>query len=308
LFKAVFGFDWVLLLLLSFSQAPGGRDNARMVTRSSFEDLSFPHSDGSYFLRPKMILGAILIECDRPPFVGKMGAEDLEGEALRDQIVVQELESYERKMQANKTRIDEALKTQSVSEDSSSRSRALSMGGKVRFFNDTFHSSFNVEVNSESSQKTAATAAAKEKAQPMKAHGDVELMPLMSGNPAADSSSSETAKSSDIQPAVAAISNDDDDDGGGGGGGGGHGDDEWEELQDESTRKSYFWNRASGETRWDAPAVETRRSTVIVETKLPPPEDEEAQSQPSGGGKDSENGASEENEAFVEEMTRFSVI
>jgi hypothetical protein len=37
----------------------------------------------------------------------------------------------------------------------------------------------------------------------------------------------------------------------------GNGDDdsEWEELHDESSRKSYYWNRQSGETSWKMPAA-----------------------------------------------------
>jgi hypothetical protein len=36
-------------------QAPGGRNNAKMVSKKTFEDLTLPHADGSYYLRPDRI-------------------------------------------------------------------------------------------------------------------------------------------------------------------------------------------------------------------------------------------------------------
>lgn len=41
-------------------KAPGGRDNAKMVPRSTFNDLMLPQFDGSYFLRPDRILGVFI--------------------------------------------------------------------------------------------------------------------------------------------------------------------------------------------------------------------------------------------------------
>jgi len=50
----------------SMMQAPGGSDNAKMVSRQSFEDFSLPHADGNYFLRPDRILAAFLLDPARP--------------------------------------------------------------------------------------------------------------------------------------------------------------------------------------------------------------------------------------------------
>ena len=47
--------------------APGGRDNAVMVSKASFEALSLQRSDGNYFLRPDFILGAFLLDASDPP-------------------------------------------------------------------------------------------------------------------------------------------------------------------------------------------------------------------------------------------------
>ena len=46
-------------------QAPGGRDNAKMVSKKTFEDISVPHADGSYYLRPDRIFAAIVVDPSR---------------------------------------------------------------------------------------------------------------------------------------------------------------------------------------------------------------------------------------------------
>jgi hypothetical protein len=44
-------------------QAPGGRDNAFMVSKATFEALAIPRKeDGNYFLRPDRILGAFYLD------------------------------------------------------------------------------------------------------------------------------------------------------------------------------------------------------------------------------------------------------
>ena len=43
-------------------QAPGGRENAKMVSKGLFEALSLPEADGNYFLRPDCIKAAILLD------------------------------------------------------------------------------------------------------------------------------------------------------------------------------------------------------------------------------------------------------
>jgi len=44
------------------SAAPGGRRHAKVVTKSDFQDLSLPHDDGSFFLRPDRILGVVIVD------------------------------------------------------------------------------------------------------------------------------------------------------------------------------------------------------------------------------------------------------
>jgi hypothetical protein len=43
------------------SQAPGGRDNAKMIPKSYFMSLMLPHADDNYFLRPDRILAVFII-------------------------------------------------------------------------------------------------------------------------------------------------------------------------------------------------------------------------------------------------------
>mmetsp|Transcript_20177 Transcript_20177/g.26273 ORF Transcript_20177/g.26273 Transcript_20177/m.26273 type:complete len:445 (+) Transcript_20177:212-1546(+) len=49
------------------SQAPGGRDNATVFAKPTFESLSLIGKDGEYFLRPDRILGCFYLPPDTPP-------------------------------------------------------------------------------------------------------------------------------------------------------------------------------------------------------------------------------------------------
>ena len=55
-------------------QAPGGRENAKMVGKQIFGNFSLPQSDGNYFLRPDRILGAFLLD-PANPIVGGDGCK-----------------------------------------------------------------------------------------------------------------------------------------------------------------------------------------------------------------------------------------
>ena len=48
-------------------QAPGGRNNARFITRRTFDDLSLPRGDGRFYLRPDSILAAFVFNLNDPP-------------------------------------------------------------------------------------------------------------------------------------------------------------------------------------------------------------------------------------------------
>jgi hypothetical protein len=46
---------------LALRPAPGGRDNAKVVTKGMFKDFSLAHSNGDYFLHPEAIMGAFVM-------------------------------------------------------------------------------------------------------------------------------------------------------------------------------------------------------------------------------------------------------
>ena len=48
-------------------QAPGGRDNARVVSKAMFAAASLPDEAGSYFLRPDRIMGMFVLDPSEPP-------------------------------------------------------------------------------------------------------------------------------------------------------------------------------------------------------------------------------------------------
>mmetsp|Transcript_33577 Transcript_33577/g.39454 ORF Transcript_33577/g.39454 Transcript_33577/m.39454 type:complete len:411 (+) Transcript_33577:2-1234(+) len=50
--------------------APGGRDRAKVVSKSDFSAFSLPHLDGNYFLRPDRILGVFYIDPNEQPRSG----------------------------------------------------------------------------------------------------------------------------------------------------------------------------------------------------------------------------------------------
>jgi hypothetical protein len=52
---------------LVLSSSSGGRENAVMVTKSTFLSFALPHGDGNYFLRPDRVLGAIIFDPSSPP-------------------------------------------------------------------------------------------------------------------------------------------------------------------------------------------------------------------------------------------------
>jgi hypothetical protein len=58
----VYGADPTML-----SPAPGGRDNAVMVSKATFHAFALPHAGGDYFLRPDRIMGAFLLPAATPP-------------------------------------------------------------------------------------------------------------------------------------------------------------------------------------------------------------------------------------------------
>jgi hypothetical protein len=78
---------------LVLTQAPGGRDNAKMVSKALFQDLALPAPDGNYFLRPDRILGAFLLDPTHPPAEYARAEKEMSMQRENDCAVKDRLES-----------------------------------------------------------------------------------------------------------------------------------------------------------------------------------------------------------------------
>ena len=90
-------------------QAPGGRENAKMVGKQIFENFSLPLDDGNYFLRPDRILGAFLLD-PANPIVGSddaMDQEALAAEKAKDATVKEVLGQVQEKMKQHRENVEE---------------------------------------------------------------------------------------------------------------------------------------------------------------------------------------------------------
>jgi len=88
------------------TQAPGGRDNAKMISKASIECFSLPHPDGNYFLRPDRIMAAFLIDPLNPPALTSVAVDPLDRERENDVLSRQALTAahYNMEICANETR------------------------------------------------------------------------------------------------------------------------------------------------------------------------------------------------------------
>jgi hypothetical protein len=78
----VYGLDPSIL-----TQAPGGRDNAKVVSKATFETFTLPHVDGSFFLRRDRIMGMFLYDPEHPPTGYGEAKSDMMFEKIRDDDV-----------------------------------------------------------------------------------------------------------------------------------------------------------------------------------------------------------------------------
>jgi hypothetical protein len=113
------------------SPAPGGRDNAVMVTKATFESLALPSSAGEFFLRPDRILGACLIDPQAPPGGRAPAKFALDREAERDCATKSFLADLRRHVETRERAVDMA-----ISSLQDLRLGGLS-GGSAAFFTKT---------------------------------------------------------------------------------------------------------------------------------------------------------------------------
>jgi hypothetical protein len=90
------------------TQAPGGRDNAKMVTKTLFQSLALPAADGNYFLRADRILAAFLLPASEPPVGYAEAKEALAAERAADAATIERLTTLQRHMKKNGTELREA--------------------------------------------------------------------------------------------------------------------------------------------------------------------------------------------------------
>ena len=90
-------------------QAPGGRENAKMVGKQIFGNFSLPQSDGNYFLRPDRVLGAFLLDPANPIVGGDETAskEAMAAEKARDATVKGALGQVQEKMKQYREGVQE---------------------------------------------------------------------------------------------------------------------------------------------------------------------------------------------------------
>lgn len=85
----------------ALSQAPGGRDNAFMISKPTFELLSLPDTNGNYFLRPDRILGIFHLDPAHPLGGVDEAQDELESERVADQSSKDSILSVLREMDQN---------------------------------------------------------------------------------------------------------------------------------------------------------------------------------------------------------------
>jgi hypothetical protein len=83
-------------------QAPGGRENAKMINKVMFELFSKPKLDGSYYLRPDFIKAALYIDGTSKLPLNRMEAlKELELEKEKDRSIQMKLKEMERILKEN---------------------------------------------------------------------------------------------------------------------------------------------------------------------------------------------------------------
>jgi hypothetical protein len=109
-FVGVYSFVYLFIFHFSQQQAPGGRSNAKMISKSTFKEFSLAHPDGNYFLRPDRILGAFHVDSSAPPvLVSIETVSELMVEKHRELRVNESLQLADSKQRSNTIRIDRSI-------------------------------------------------------------------------------------------------------------------------------------------------------------------------------------------------------
>jgi hypothetical protein len=218
----------------TLQQAPGGRDKARMVPRAVFQDLSLPHNDGTFYLRPNLVLGCFIVECQRPPATSFVLQRDVQHECEKDALSISELESAGEQMNRNVERISQAKLQLDEADDVSRRISLSSNNPMVRnaslCLSEEDASLTGKLLRSPSSPNASVVSIDQKSVVPIPRESDIEM-----------SDQHEIEKESP-----------------------------WVEVEHEDPeRKSYFWNKQSGDTSWENPNPSSKSPQTLQRSMLP---------------------------------------
>jgi len=82
-------------------QAPGGRDNAKVVSKKIFQDMSLPDPSGNFFLSPAGIVGAFLVDPKKQMKCGAAAPVYAADEAAADMRTQAKIKAVEAQLQAH---------------------------------------------------------------------------------------------------------------------------------------------------------------------------------------------------------------
>jgi hypothetical protein len=95
--------------MFQISQTPGGRENAKMFSKSSFSSFSLEHSDRNHFLRPDRILGAFQFHRNKKIEFNKDSAFLLSEEIKFEKNLSEPLGAAELLLEKNLSRVRHAF-------------------------------------------------------------------------------------------------------------------------------------------------------------------------------------------------------
>lgn len=121
----------------ALTQAPGGRDNAFMISKTTFELLSLPDTNGNYFLRPDRILGVFLIDPVQQLSGAHEANDELESERAADQATKDSIINVLREMDQSDAAIMKLLSALNPSTSNRGQRTSLADGGSGSETRDT---------------------------------------------------------------------------------------------------------------------------------------------------------------------------
>jgi hypothetical protein len=102
-------YIYVCTHVFQISQTPGGRENAKMFSKSSFSAFSLEHGDRNHFLRPDRILGAFQFHRNKKIEFNKDSAFLLSEEIKLEKTLSEPLGAAELLMEKNLSRVRHAF-------------------------------------------------------------------------------------------------------------------------------------------------------------------------------------------------------